>query len=177
MSGDDLVGPDDAPKAPCPSCGEAILAAAKKCRFCGVWLDEAARERVRRLEAPKGDVPPALKVWGALLMLGAAALGAFALIEAVTVATTPLGSGPGVAAGFALWALVFLVLGRLGLGLFRGQRAAVIGMGLLGALLLIPVIVMLVDASPDGALVWLGFDLVLCGVPVGTGAAAWRRLT
>lgn len=39
---------------PCPSCGEQIKAAAKKCKFCGDFLDERLRAQRRSPSAPVG---------------------------------------------------------------------------------------------------------------------------
>jgi serine/threonine protein kinase len=38
----------------CPSCGRRIWVEARKCRHCGVWVDEAARELVAARERERG---------------------------------------------------------------------------------------------------------------------------
>ena len=43
-------GPGDPPLRPCPLCAEKIQAAAKKCRFCGAYLDPEAELQQRGLE-------------------------------------------------------------------------------------------------------------------------------
>ena len=38
----------------CPYCGEEVLAVAKKCRFCGKWLDKESTEQTSvHPEVPK----------------------------------------------------------------------------------------------------------------------------
>lgn len=45
------------PQRPCPSCGEQIKAAAKKCKFCGEFLDERLRAQRRgALAVPVGTL-------------------------------------------------------------------------------------------------------------------------
>ncbi len=51
----DVAKRDEQRQNPCPFCGELILAVAKKCRFCGEWLDR--EERLQRLIVPIKEVP------------------------------------------------------------------------------------------------------------------------
>ncbi|MCO5171353.1 MAG: RDD family protein [Planctomycetes bacterium] len=92
--------PTDGPERPCPACGESIKAAARKCKFCGEFLDEslrtqrrggAAAANVGRLASPwtrlaaalldgmLGGVPTMGLVFGGFIMLDQRAGGAQAL--------------------------------------------------------------------------------------------------
>lgn len=39
---------DDAPRKPCPLCGEMIIASAAKCRYCGSYLDARLQHEMMR---------------------------------------------------------------------------------------------------------------------------------
>lgn len=170
------------PTVPCRFCGEAILAAAKKCRFCGEWLDEAARATGRaRGEAPV-DVPVALKVWGALVMAFCGLLGGLQAAQSLyfLLAIAPRfggGSAVGISVSTAFSVLIWLVLGRMGWGLWRGKRTAVIGMAIFGVLMAGIAVPLLASRDPTPGLIVLGFALVGFAPPVAAGVLSWRRLT
>jgi hypothetical protein len=67
---EDRSGEDPQP-APCPACGEAILAVARKCRFCGHFLDPALAQERRRRGGPAGrsKAPDGREAVSSLLIL------------------------------------------------------------------------------------------------------------
>lgn len=167
-------------------CGELVLAAAKKCRFCGEWFDEALRETVRgRGQEQRHDAPIVMKVWGGLLMAGSAMLGALQVLQAVMMAAmiAPSRGGAGAMVGMFVALLLSLaicgVFVRLGWGLWRGERNAVIGMAVMAALGLGLAALLLADGTKGaqvGAAVMAGLTLVGCAPPTAVGIAAWSRL-
>lgn len=176
-------GAPSAPDRPCPACGEPIKVAAKKCRHCGEFLDAALRAARRGQEdASHPPVPVVLKVWGALVM-GLAGLGAASQVLQMASLLLVLGAGPG--AGFlgamtvatAIMLGVFALFGRLGLGLFRGRRMAVVGLGVFCALGLLGGGLVLLDRGGTvPGLVILGVVLALHGPPLVVGALRWQTL-
>lgn len=46
----------EAMRRACPTCGEMIMATARKCRFCGELLDEALKEEAERSEGKRDGV-------------------------------------------------------------------------------------------------------------------------
>jgi hypothetical protein len=177
-----------ADERPCPMCGELVLAAAKKCRFCGEWFDEAARDEVRgRGQEQRQDAPLVLKVWGGLLMGCNALMGALLLVGCViTIAQlrAPSSAAGPQLAGFVIGTLLgcglVLVMPalfiRMGWGLWKGQRSAVVGLGVLGVLGVGLCVVMVALGARTEAAVMLGLTLVACAPPVVIGATTWARL-
>ena len=175
---------DDAPRAPCRYCGEVVLTAAKKCRFCGEWLDEAMREVVRNHgQAPAVDAPVVLKVWGALLMALSGLLVGLQVVSAVYSLYFLSGFGGfrgsmlvGTAISTTIGIVIFLIFGRLGWGLWRGQRTAVIGFAVFGGL-----VFALIFASSMRfravSLVPLAIAALAYFPPLVVGISRWRRLT
>lgn len=55
LKADAAPGASDGAQRPCPYCGEKILSAAKKCKFCGEFLDPSARSAARAQGNALGD--------------------------------------------------------------------------------------------------------------------------
>lgn len=179
--GSPVEAKDDAPERPCPFCGEKIKAAAKKCRHCGEFLDPSARRR--EVAGATRDAPLVLRLWGlGIMVLNGLFLG-LQLLQMVVMIFAVGGRGGAVMAGMAVGglvvALIFGVFIRLGWGLFKGQRTAVIGLCVLAALGVgAALLVAFTQRGGEvGALVMLGFMAVLYGPPIGVGVARWKDLT
>lgn len=172
---------------PCPHCGESIQAAAKKCRHCGEWLDLS-----RRREQPAGSQAHiVLKVWGILLMVLYAGMGALQLLNLVMMAVMlgSMGRGGGPGGGFLLPMLigslipllVCVIFVRMGWGLYQGMRSAVIGVSVLTGLALLGVAAILVLGGFKGeslvvAGILLALTAALSGPPIAVGFANWAAL-
>jgi hypothetical protein len=145
----------------CPTCEARVDGTAKTCRFCRARLEP----RPARVEEPPAEPPGVMKLWGALVMIVNALL---LCLQVVRLA----GSHP-VEIGFVV--AVHAVLIRLGWGLWRGRRIAVMGMGILFALAMAYGVAVL-TSDPLGGAIFLGVMLVLFGPPIAAGVGAWDRL-
>jgi hypothetical protein len=176
---------DDSPTLPCRYCGEPVRVNAKKCRFCGEWLDESMRDVVRGRGQPRAfDAPVVLKIWGALTMGFSGLLGVLQVVQAIYMLFAFGGRfGPGVLMGTgvatAVTLLVFGIFGRLGWGLWCGQRIAVIGYGLFGALLflLIGALSNMGGGNTTEQVVFLTVSALIFLPPVVVGVVSWKRLS
>ena len=134
----DDTGVEHAATQPCPACGEEIRQAAKKCRFCGHFLDAALeRRRRRRGQQPKVDsleglssllillgIPGFAVCFGHVCMAGHWDHPPYPAWHTLSDAAWPLlFLGGGLAAGFSRTAwtlralpLVAVVVSRLGMG-------------------------------------------------------------
>ncbi len=152
----------------CRQCGEQIKASARKCRYCGEFLSKELRDAQREARRPP-KIPTLFKVWGALVLFvgGAGALSGFVL----TRITRQSGD---VYVGW-LQVAVFLGVARVGVGLIRGKKAAVVGLFLFTGLgCLATFNALLADAQ--AGLILLGLMLVLCGPPIVMGLKHWQTL-
>jgi len=73
----------------CPSCGEEILAAAKKCKHCGEWLDKATTIKLEQ------KVKPAKKKPVKAIIIGGIAAIVVIVVSFEFLLTNPLSSSVG----------------------------------------------------------------------------------
>ncbi|MCO5167243.1 MAG: zinc ribbon domain-containing protein [Planctomycetes bacterium] len=176
----DQDGPGEGarPSRPCPACGEEVLEAARKCRHCGEWFAPTLRAAVRERGQPP-RVPVVLFVWGSLFMLGAGFVLAMTLLQTLALAFVlrpGLGSFPPLYWGLLAFVGLFLVaLLRLGQALRRGERRAVVGVGLLAVLGVFLSAAKWLTGEPDVEAV-LVMTALACGPPLAVGWARWRDL-
>lgn len=171
---------DDSPTLPCRFCGELVRATAKKCRFCGEWLDESMRDVVRaRGKDPAIDAPVLLKVWGALTMGFSVLVGGLQIVQGLYFMFAYGGSGMllGMSVGLMISLVSLIIFARLGWGLWRGQRMAVVGYALFGGLLFLLMGAMMLGGRSSEIVVFLTVCAVAYLPPVITGIVTWKRLT
>jgi hypothetical protein len=165
----ELKPSEDRDREPCRHCGKSIKAGAAKCRHCqrwitkpaDVWADEREERMAMQSEQGTGLLPTLLKIYG----VGIIILASLSLAGAVV--------------NFSIIAiLVNIVIIRLGLGLYRAQRTAVIGLGILFLLFLIGGGVLVTSRSGrELGLVLIVASFVMHGLPALIGILSWKRLT
>ncbi len=116
-----------------------------------------------------GEVPIVLRVWGALLA-GSSALGAVASVA--TAFTSGYGLDP-VSLGVGV---VLVIVVRLGIGLYRGERQAVYGLCVLGGLALLYGTFVLVTGALLVGGITIGVAALLYGVPIVFAFRNWQAL-
>ena len=173
---DDVAGGGDTQD--CRYCGEEIKAAAKKCRYCGEFPDAGLRSRQRERTSGPAPVPLGLKIYGVIIM-GLACLGI--LSGVINVILAPPSFRGRIAGVFFVQLLFQVIILRLGLGLWRGQRSAVIGLCVIAGIGVLAGVAILAMAGGSGGatagIVVIGVVAVIYGPPIAIGFASWKKLT
>lgn len=105
---DDLSLPSSGDQKPCPVCGEMIASSAKKCRFCGEYLDETLKKKKKKLSS-SGDEDMTTVDW--ILCVLCPGIGCIVGIVRAIQGNSTGGKMIGISIGMAvLWNVLSVIL-------------------------------------------------------------------